>query len=74
MANNDHLAIIKQGVSKWNTWRSEEGMRRLVGHDKGNFGVIGVDPDLSEANLSRTDLRGVNLSYSDLRGANLSKQ
>jgi hypothetical protein len=66
MANDEHLAILKQGVTAWNAWRQE------------NFDI----PDLSganltganlfEANLSGANLSGANLCEADLQGADLS--
>src|ERR1044072_7882800 len=60
MANEEHLAILKQGVEKRNKWRDENPEIR---------------PDLSGTyldgkNLSYADLRGADLSYAHLRGAN----
>jgi len=57
MANDEHLAILKQGVEAWNKWRGEDP---------------GIRPDLSGAHLSNADLRAARLSNADLRGANLS--
>jgi uncharacterized protein YjbI with pentapeptide repeats len=57
MANEEHLAILKQGVGVWNKWRDEHS---------------GVIPDLSEANLRETNLREANLSLANLSLANLS--
>jgi uncharacterized protein YjbI with pentapeptide repeats len=61
MANEEHLAILLQGVDVWNVWREENP---------------DVRPDLSQANLSRVNLSGanlneVNLSRADLRNAYL---
>lgn len=55
-ANQEHLAILRQGADVWNAWRLEN---------------IGLEPDLQEANLSRTNLSGADLRLSLLRGANL---
>jgi hypothetical protein len=41
MANEEHLARLKQGVEAWNTWR------------EANFGTT---PDLSQVNLREVDL------------------
>jgi hypothetical protein len=41
MANQQHLAILKQGVEVWNQWRKE--------HPE-------IRPDLSEADWVETDL------------------
>jgi hypothetical protein len=54
MANEEHLAILKQGVKLWNRWREE------------NPGTI---PDLREAELSGADLREADLSGAVLSGA-----
>jgi uncharacterized protein YjbI with pentapeptide repeats len=67
MANEEHLAILRQGVQVWNEWRKDN-------HD--------VWPDLRGADLSGVDLSGTNLNwagliyanlrYADLKRANLS--
>lgn len=63
MANEEHVALVKQGSSAWNAWR-------LANPD--------LTPNLNKANLRGTDLSGANLSKAhlvsvDLRGANLSE-
>jgi uncharacterized protein YjbI with pentapeptide repeats len=57
MANNEHVALLKQGVAAWAAWRRENP---------------DVRPDLGEADLRKTDLRGADFSGADLRGADLS--
>jgi Pentapeptide repeats (8 copies) len=57
IANDDHIALLKQGPKAWNAWRD---------------GNHNIRPDLSEANLVEADLRGVNLSGANLNGAYLS--
>ena len=57
MANEEHVALLKQGVDVWNAWRLENP---------------DVSPDLSEANLFGANLSGTNLSKANLSGANLS--
>jgi uncharacterized protein YjbI with pentapeptide repeats len=47
MANDEHVALLKQGVEAWNAWREENR---------------NIRPDLSEANLSRANLRKADLS------------
>jgi hypothetical protein len=42
MANDEHVALLKQGVDAWNAWRRYNP---------------DIRPDLSEANLSGADLR-----------------
>jgi uncharacterized protein YjbI with pentapeptide repeats len=63
MANEEQLALLKQGVNAWNAWREKN---------------LEIKPDLSEANLKGTNLREVNLKEAnlvrvDLREAHLSK-
>jgi hypothetical protein len=63
MANDEHGALLKQGVDAWNAWRKENP---------------DIRPDLSGANLSgaalrRAHLYGANLSGADLSGADLSE-
>ena len=41
MANEEHLAILKQGVDTWNRWRQEK---------------LDVVPDLDGADLMNADL------------------
>lgn len=58
MANEEHLSIVKSGVSAWNKWRSEH--REIA-------------PDLTKADLRGANMRGMDLSEADLSGANLSE-
>jgi uncharacterized protein YjbI with pentapeptide repeats len=58
MANDEHVALLKQGVEAWNRWRDENP---------------GTRPDLSEANLREANLSGTNLRGANLREAGLSK-
>jgi len=51
MANEEHLALLKQGVSAWNAWREDSP---------------GVEPDRSHADLHGVTLIGVNLSPAGL--------
>jgi hypothetical protein len=57
MANEEHLAILRQGVDVWNEWR------RLSPD---------IRPDFSGANLLLTNLGGAYLIYADLMYTNLS--
>jgi uncharacterized protein YjbI with pentapeptide repeats len=68
MANEEHLAVLEQGVKQWNKWRrqnksSEPDLRKADLHRA----------DLSGADLSKADLRGTDLSGADLSRADLSK-
>jgi hypothetical protein len=56
MANDEHVALLKQGVDAWNAWRDENP---------------NIRPDLSKADLSNARLNGAKLGFADLRGANL---
>ena len=66
MPNDEHVALLKQGVAAWNAWRKEN---------------LFIEPDLSRADLSKAhlswadlgaaELRQVNLGGADLDGANL---
>jgi TIR domain/Pentapeptide repeats (8 copies) len=58
MANEEHLARLKQGVAAWNAWRAENPT---------------IQPDLTGANLTEADLTGANLHEADLTEANLTK-
>ncbi len=66
MANQEHLAILKQGVEAWNQWRRE---RAPVQVDLSESAL--VKENLSGADLSGVDLSGVNLTEADLSGATL---
>ena len=62
MANEEHLAILKQGVEVWNQWRKENS---------------DVEPDLIRAHLIGAELVQANLSqaevdYDNLNGENKS--
>jgi hypothetical protein len=61
MANDEHVAILKQGVAAWNAWRDENP--DIIPHL--------IEADLSEANLSKAHLGGANLIGADLSEANL---
>jgi Pentapeptide repeats (8 copies) len=46
MANDEHVALLKQGVTAWNAWRDENP---------------NIHPDLREADLTGADLTGADL-------------
>jgi len=81
MANDEHLAILKQGVEVWNKWRDENQYVRpdLSGTDLSGANLFRADlfmanlsgADLFMANLSGADLFMADLSGADLRGADL---
>ena len=84
MANEEHLAILLQGIEVWNQWRLNNrlicpnlsGTDELYGKDlhrailsEANLGAA----DLRKADLSRAALSGTHLLGSDLSNANLSE-
>jgi uncharacterized protein YjbI with pentapeptide repeats len=72
MANEDHVARLKQGVAAWNAWRveNENEFPDLKGADLRDAHLRTAI--LDGANLSGANLGGADLSYADLLGANLS--
>ena len=86
MANDEHVAILKQGVEVWNKSRDENRDIRpdLGGADLRGANLVGADlrvadlrgarlagADLGKANLTDVDLSGAYLLGTDLRGAGL---
>jgi uncharacterized protein YjbI with pentapeptide repeats len=82
MANDEHVALLKQGVTTWNKWRRENADIRpdLSGADLGGANLIEAnfreanlnDANLNDANLSGANLREAKLRQADLRRANLN--
>jgi hypothetical protein len=72
MANQEQLAILKQGVKVWNKWQAEH--RNIYVDLKGAYfqGANLQYAHLSGADLSNADLSGANLNGAYLRGAILS--
>jgi hypothetical protein len=85
MANEEHVALLKQGVAAWNAWRrgnpdvrpdfSWADLRGMNLTPTDEMGVSGAD--LRVANFRGADLRGArllgaNFGGADLRRANLS--
>ncbi len=85
MANDEQLAVLRQGAAVWNPW--VEGARRvdlsfradLLQAELGGMDLTGVDfrtanllmANLSGANLMEAKLVGANLLLANLRQANL---
>jgi uncharacterized protein YjbI with pentapeptide repeats len=87
MVNNEHVALLKQGVAAWNAWRHENRTispnlsgADLTRADLSGAYLLGADlsrailsgANLSKANLTKANLSRAILSETDLRGANLS--
>lgn len=87
MANEEHLAILKQGVGAWNAWREENpdvrpelsGARlRWANLSEANLSggdlieAILIEANLSGANLIKAALSGAKLSFAKLSFADLS--
>jgi hypothetical protein len=68
MANEEHLAQLRQGVEAWNQWRDKN---RRIRPELDNVGL--PHADLSGANLSRVNLQGASLFWANLSGADLSR-
>jgi len=75
MANEEHLALLRQGVDVWNEWRQNhnnyEIVADLTGANLSGLSIIGAD--LGRANLMGANLIGANLTEANLRMANLSE-
>jgi uncharacterized protein YjbI with pentapeptide repeats len=67
MANQEQLDLLAQGVAAWNQWK--EATSEVVPDVRWNRCY---DADLSDANLSGTDLSGINLGNCDLSRVNFS--
>src|SRR3954470_9400160 len=72
MANAEHLAILRQGVDAWNTWRRKEPRVRPDLSDPDLRGADLPRADLSKAKLIEADLIEADLIEADLSGADLS--
>ena len=72
MANEEQLAILRQGVEVWNEWREKniDVSINLFGANLGNANLIGAH--LEKADLGGANLRGAILSHANLNGARLT--
>jgi uncharacterized protein YjbI with pentapeptide repeats len=66
MANEEHRALLREGVRNWNTWREENGNIRP---DLSRVDFNGAS--LMRADLRGTDLREAALNWASLRGTDL---
>ncbi|MGD0059669.1 MAG: toll/interleukin-1 receptor domain-containing protein [Verrucomicrobiia bacterium] len=69
MANPEHVAILKQGVETWNTWRAEHHILApdLINAELNDLYL--ADAQLTAANCLGANLRGATLVKADLHGA-----
>jgi uncharacterized protein YjbI with pentapeptide repeats len=67
MPNDNHVAVLRRGVTAWNAWRVEH--EEVA--DLSRAGLRGLD--LSGFDLSQVDFRGADLRGTNLNGANLSR-
>ena len=58
MANEEHVAILRQGVEVWNRWRAEHPS---------------IEADFQGANLRGASLAGAFLQGANLQEANLTR-
>ena len=71
MANEELVALLKQGAQAWNDWRAEH---REAPVDLSGAALRGLDltrVDLAGADLGGADLRGTLLSETNLAGTRL---
>lgn len=88
MANEEHIALLKQGATSWNQWRKTNpaiipdlSRANLYNTDlsffdlhRANFSQANLSNTyLNQANLIQANLQGTNLLGADLRGANLQE-
>jgi uncharacterized protein YjbI with pentapeptide repeats len=74
MANLQHLAELRKGITKWNTWRTSnpEVIPDLTNADLGSKEDLRWT-DLGGVDLSKADFTRVNLTGARLDGAHLSE-
>jgi uncharacterized protein YjbI with pentapeptide repeats len=72
MADETHLATLKQGVRAWNEWRAAHPEARPNLFGAGLRGLDLAKADLAGGDLQQADLRGAILSEAILVGANLA--
>jgi uncharacterized protein YjbI with pentapeptide repeats len=81
MANEEQVAILKQGVVAWNRWRSEWHSKKtmveyITKRENNHIDLRGAHltgADLGEVDLRGADLREADLRLAYLRGADLSE-
>jgi TIR domain/Pentapeptide repeats (8 copies) len=71
MANEEHLAQLRQGVTNWNAWREKHPEILPDLSDIRLDRICLAKANLAEANFAKTFLRGTDLRKADLRKADL---
>jgi uncharacterized protein YjbI with pentapeptide repeats len=71
MANEAHLARLRQGVQAWNMWRSAHPEIRPNLNTADLFQALLVGPNLTGGDLTGANLMEAALSGADLRKAQL---
>src|SRR5271157_5814353 len=72
MANPEHLAILKQGVEKWNNWR-EKHPEVLPDLNEADLSGLDVVEEVSVADDARTIIFRKNLAGADFSRAGVSR-
>lgn len=78
MANDEHMSILKRGVTEWNRWRAStnHGLADLCGADLTGMKLNGIDflrAHLKGTILTETQLEHAHLKDADLTGATLNR-
>lgn len=72
MANQEQLAILKQGVKVWNAWR-EDNPTITIDLSNANFSKANLsEANFTRARLNKADFSGASLTRAELSEANLS--
>src|SRR5262245_5925005 len=72
MANDEHVALLKQGVVAWNAWReANPDIRPDLSGAELFWEKINIRANLSGANLSKARFVGAHLPHADLSEADL---
>lgn len=75
MANEEHLAILNEGVEAWNRWRDVDWEKTQINPDLTGVNLTGEHlggVDFSGANLSNACFNGAHLYGADFASANLN--
>src|SRR5919112_602332 len=73
MANEKHVALLRQGIHVWNAWREKEPSTRPDLSGANLNGAYLIWPSLSVANLYEADLSYADLTLTNLVQTNLTR-